>query len=91
MTLELSTIDSVFLYVTASAISLFFIVGLVLLVAILLLVSKVKKVVVKAEQAVESVEEATETLKHISSQATGPLAFVKVVKTIIELTNSKKK
>lgn len=90
MTLELSTIDSVFLYITASAISLFFIIGVVLLVAVLVLVNKVKKVVVKAEQAVESVEEATETLKHISGQATGPLALIKVVKAIVELTNKKK-
>lgn len=90
MTLELSTIDSVFLYITASAISLFFIVGVVLLITVLILVSKIKKVVVKAEQAVESVEEATETLKHISGQATGPLALFKVVKAIVELTNKKK-
>lgn len=88
--LHLSTLQSVFLIIVAVAISLFFVIGTALLVAALVLVSKVKKVVVKAEDAIESVEEATETIKHIGAQASGPMAIFKVVKTISDIVNNKK-
>ena len=88
--LHLSTLDSVFLIITAVAISLFFLIGAALLVAALVLVSKVKKVVAKAEAAIDSVEEATETIKNIGAQASGPLAFFKVIKSVVNIVNKKK-
>lgn len=88
--LHLSTLDHVFVIITAVAISLFFLLGAVLLIAALVLVSKIKKVVAKAEEAIDSVEEATETIKHIGAQATGPLAVFKVAKSIMDIVNRKK-
>jgi hypothetical protein len=88
--LQLSTTQSVFLIIVAVAISLFFVIGAVLLTAALMLVSKVKKVVAKAELAIESVEEATETIKHIGANAGGPLAIFKVIKSIHDIVNKKK-
>ncbi|HEY1064333.1 MAG TPA: hypothetical protein VGE30_03505 [Candidatus Saccharimonadales bacterium] len=90
MELQLSTLDQVFLIITASAVSLFFIVGVIVLITVLVLVSKIKKVVVKAEDAIESVEEATETIKNIGAQAGGPLAVFKVIKNIYDVMNKKK-
>lgn len=88
--LHLTTLNNVFLIITAVAISLFFIIGAALLVAALVLVSKVKKVVAKAEDAIDSVEAATETIKNIGAQASGPLAVFKVIKAISDIVNRKK-
>lgn len=89
--LQLSTTQSVFLIIVAVAISLFFLLAAVLTVVSLLLVSKIKKVVTKAETAIESVEEATETIKNIGSQASGPLAVFKIIKSLADMVNNKKK
>jgi hypothetical protein len=88
--LQLSTTQSVFLIIVACAISLFFVLGAALLVAVMVLVSKIKKVVAKAEDAIESVEEATETIKNIGNQASGPMAIFKVIKSVVEMANRKK-
>lgn len=88
--LQLSTTQSVFLIIVAVAVSLFFLIGTMLLVAALVLVSKVKKVIAKAESVIDSVEEATETIKDISLQARGPLAVFKVIKAIADIANRKK-
>lgn len=88
--LQLSTLQSVFLIIVAVAITLFFVLAASLTVVGLIIASKVKKVIAKAEEAIDSVEEATETIKHIGSQAGGPLAFFKVVKNIVEVVNRKK-
>lgn len=88
--LHLSTFQSVLLVVVAVAISLFFLLAAILAGLAISLVGKIKKVVVKAELAIDSVEEATETIKHIGSQAGGPLAVFKVIKNIIEVVNKKK-
>ena len=87
--LQLSTLDSVFLIITAVAISLFFLLGAALLVAVMVLVSKIKKVVAKAELAIDSVEEATEAIKNIGSQAKGPFAVIKIVKSVMDLVKKK--
>ncbi len=88
--LHLSTLQSVFLIIVAVAVSLFFIIGALLLGLAIALVSRVKKVVNKAEVAIESVEEATETIKNIGQNAGGPLAAFKVIKSIVEIVNRKK-
>lgn len=88
--LQLSTTQSVFLIIVACAISLFFILGAALLVAVMVLVSKIKKVVIKAEDAIESVEEATETIKNLGANASGPLAVFKIIKSFMDIVNRKK-
>jgi hypothetical protein len=85
----MSTTDTVFLIITACAISLFFVLGSVVLVVIIKLVSKVKAVVNKAEEAIDSVETATESLRNIGKQASGPVAALKVIGNIIKLVNRK--
>ena len=88
--LHLGTLDTVFLIITACAISLFFLISAALLAAALVLVGKIKKVVAKAESAIDSVEEATETIRNIGAQASGPLAIFKVIKSITDIVNRKK-
>lgn len=88
--LQLSTTQSVFLIIIAVAISLFFIIGTALLIAVMVLVSKIKKMVAKAEDAIDSVEEATTTIKNIGAQASGPLAFLKIIKGVVDVVNRKK-
>lgn len=87
--LHLSTYQAVLLAIVAFAISLFFVLGAVLLAAMLGLVKKVKKVVVKAESAIESAEEAAQTIRNIGAQADGPMAALKIIKSIRD-TFSKK-
>ena len=91
VTLTLSTYDTVMLSIVAITITIFFALGIALLIALLVLVSKVKKVAAKAEDAIDSVEAATEAIKHISNEATGPLAAFKVIKSIVDLVSKKGK
>ena len=86
----MSTVDSVFLIITACAISLFFLLGAVALVFVIKLIKSVKRAVAKAESAIDSVEAATETIKNIGVNASGPLAVYKVVKNIVNLMNRRK-
>jgi hypothetical protein len=51
----MSTVDTVFLIITASAISLFFILGVIVLGFVLKLIATIKNVVSKAEDAIDSV------------------------------------
>jgi hypothetical protein len=85
----MTTTDTVFLIITACAISLFFILGALVMIYVLKLISAIKKVVTKAEDAIETVESATETIKNIGQNASGPLAALKVVSNIIKLVNRK--
>jgi hypothetical protein len=86
----MSTVDTVFLIITACALSLFFILAAVLAGLGIALVAKVKKVIAKAEGAIDSVEAATATIKSIGDDAKGPFAAIKVVKSIIDLVNKHK-
>ena len=88
--LHLSTYQAVLLAIVAFAITLFFVLGAVLLAALLKLTSKVKGVVNKAEAAIISVEEATQTIKNIGAQADGPVSVAKAVKNIYDTFNRKK-
>lgn len=89
--LQLSTAQDVFLIIVVVAIALFFVVGTVLLIAALMLVSKVKKAIAKAEATLQSVEDATETLKTIGAKAGGPLAVLKIAKSIIDVASKAKR
>jgi hypothetical protein len=86
----MSTVDSVFLIITGCAISLFFLLGAVVLIYVLKLLKTVRRVVARAEDAIDSVEAATETIKNIGQNAGGPLAVFKLVKNIVNLMNRRK-
>ena len=83
----MSTLDTVFLIITACGITLFFLTGTVLLLVALKRVKSVKRVVAKAENVIDSVEEATDIIR----DASGPLAVFKVIKNITQLVHNKRK
>ena len=85
----MSTLDTVFLIITACAISLFFLLGAISLVFVLKLIKSLKRVAAKAESAIDSVEAATEVLKNVGHDASGPIAIFKVINNIIKLVNRK--
>jgi hypothetical protein len=76
----MSTVDTVFLIITACALSLFFLLGSVLMVCAIVVVNRAKKVVAKAESVVDSVEAAAEVFKDTH----GKLAIIKLVRNIIK-------
>ena len=88
--LHLSALDTVFLIITACAISLFFILAAAVSAAALVLIMKIKKVVAKAENAIDSVEEATATIRNIGAQASGPMAIFKVIRSILNMVDRHK-
>ena len=79
----MTSVDTVFLIITACAISLFFILGAVLVALTIGLVRKARKVIAKAEDAIDSVEAAAVVLKN----ARGPVGVFHLLKNIIELVN----
>ena len=91
VTLTLSTYDTVMLSIVAITISIFFLLGIALTICMIVLVAKIRKVAKKAEEAIDSVEAASEAIKHISAEATGPFALLKVVKSIIDFTSKRGK
>lgn len=90
-TLHLSTTQDVFLIIIISTIALFFFFGAVLLIVSIVLVSKVKKVILKAEETLQSVENATEAIKMVGSKVGGPLSVLKIIASILEVTNKRRK
>lgn len=90
MELHLAPLDQTLLIITSTAITVFFILGIVAVSMTLALISKIKSVVRKAEEAIDSVEEATQTIKNIGAQAGGPLAIFKIMKNIYDTFNRKK-
>lgn len=86
----MSTLDTVFLGVAACALALFFLIGSIVLVFVFKLIKSIKGVVAKAEEAIDSVEAASETIRNIGENASGPLAFAKVIRNIIHIVNRHK-
>ena len=82
-----TTTDSIFLIILSCLLSLFTLLGIVLLLVIIKLVGQVKRVVAKAEDVVDSVESAAEVLKDTQ----GKLAFFKLVRNIIKLAQRSRK
>lgn len=83
----MTTTDSIFLIVLSSLLSLFTLLGIVILIMVLKLLGNVKRVVAKAENVVESVESAAEVLKDTS----GRLAFFKLVRNIMKVVQRSQK
>jgi hypothetical protein len=83
----MTTTDTVMLIILTSLLSLFTLLGIVLLIAALKLVGSVKKVVAKADSVVDSVESAAEVIKDTQ----GRLAVFKLVRNIIKLVQRSRK
>lgn len=82
----MTTTDSVFLIILTSILSLFFLLGIVVLVMVLRVLASIKGVLARADHVVDSVEAAADVLK----DAGGKLAVFKVLKNIIDLVNHRK-
>jgi hypothetical protein len=82
-----TTTDSVFLIILTCLLSLFTLLGIVLLIVVIKLVGQVKRVVVKAEGVVDSVESAAEVIKDTQ----GKLAVFKLVRNIVKLVQRSRK
>lgn len=67
--------------------SIFLIVGIVFVIALIKLTKTIKHIVDKADQVIDNVESAAETFKNVA----GPLASGKVIMNIIDLVSRKGK
>lgn len=83
----MTTTDHVLLIILTTLLSIFFLLGITILVLVVKLVGSVKRVVIKAEGVVDSVESAAEVLKDTS----GRLAFLKLVRNIMKMAQKVKK
>jgi hypothetical protein len=75
--------ESILVIITSATLSVFLIAAIVVLVLIAKLLQAVRRIVERAERVVESAGEAAEMLKN----ASGPLAFFKVVGNIVRVVN----
>lgn len=83
----MNTAESILVIIVSTTLTLFLIVAIVTLILIAKLVTSVKRVVDHAEKVVETAGEAAEMLRN----ASGPLAFFKVVRNIIKNIDKMKK
>ena len=83
----MTTTDNVLLIILTSLLSLYFLLGIILLVLVIKTMHSVKRVVGKAEHVVDNAESVAEVLKDTS----GKLAFFKILHNIINLVNRRDK
>jgi hypothetical protein len=83
----MSTTDTVLLYILTITLSIFFLLGIILLIAIIRLVMSIKRTVRRAERVIDSVESAAEIFKDTE----GRLAFFKLVGNIMKMTKKARK
>jgi hypothetical protein len=83
----MTTTDHVLLIILTTLLSIFFLLGIAILVLVVKLIGSVKRVVAKAEGVVDSVESAAEVLKDTS----GRLAVLKLVRNIMKMAQKVKK
>jgi hypothetical protein len=81
----MTTTDQVLVIILTTLLSIFLILLIAAAIGALKVVSSVKRVVAKAEIVVDSVESATEVFR----DASGPLAFIKIVRNIMKATKRK--
>jgi len=79
--------QSILVIIVSALLSLFLILGIIMLVFAIKLVKTVRTVVKKAEQVIDSAEAATEMLKN----AGGPLAVLKVIRNIMKMADKFRK
>ena len=65
----MTTTDTVLLYILTITLSIFFLVGILVLIAVLRLIASVKRVVVRAEDVIDSVESAAEIFKNTEGRS----------------------
>lgn len=82
----MDTASQLLLIIVSSVLSVFLIVGIVLLVKLIKIAKSVDHIVVKAEGFVDSAEAAAEVLR----KSAGTLAFGKIVANIADLVKSHK-
>ena len=78
----MTTTDEVLLIILTSLLSIFFLIGIFVLVLVVKLLNNIKRVVAKAEGVVDSVEEVAE----VFTEARGPLTLFQVVKNLVKLS-----
>lgn len=83
----MNTTDNVLLIILTSLIGVLILVAIAVMIMALKVVAVIKRVVIKAEDVVVSVESATDIFKHTE----GRLAFFKLVRNIIKLTQKRSK
>jgi hypothetical protein len=83
----MNTTDQVLVIVLTVLLSVFFIMCIAVVTALLKLVNSVREVVAKAEEVVDSVESAAEVLRDTQ----GRLALFKLIRNIVKMMNGRKK
>lgn len=78
----MTTTDTVLLYIITIILSIFFLVGIVVLIALLRLIVAVKRAVARAEDVIDSVESAAEIFRDTE----GRLALFKLIRNIVKMT-----
>lgn len=82
----MTTTDQVLIIILSVLLSVFFALCIAVMIGVLKLIGSVRQIVDRAEEAVESVESAAEVLKNTS----GRLAFFKLIRNLIKMTQGKK-
>jgi hypothetical protein len=82
-----SNTDTVLLIIMTVFLSLFFLIGIIVLIALLRTIGNVKRVLYKAEDVIDTVESATEVLKDTQ----GRLALFKLISNIVKMVNKRSK
>ena len=83
----MTTTDNTLLIILTSLLSVFFLIWIFILIAVLKLLSNIKRVIAKAGDVVDSVESAAEVFKDTQ----GRLAFFKLVRNIFKMANKGRK
>jgi len=83
----MTTTEEVLVIVLVVLLSIFFTLCIVLVAGMIKLVSSLRAVAAKAEVAVDNVEAAAETLRN----ASGKMAFIKLLNNIIKMSNRSNK
>jgi|GEM_PF-623589 hypothetical protein len=78
----MTTTDTVLLSIITAILSIFFLLGIVVLIALLKLIASVKRAVARAEDVIDSVESAAEVLRDTE----GRLALFKLIRNIVKMT-----
>jgi len=82
----MTTTETVLVVILVILLSMFFLLCVVAMVYVVRVLKTVNRVADRAEEVVNSVEAAAEVLK----DASGKLAFAKILKNVVDLTQRKK-
>ena len=85
--MDLDTASQLLLIIVSSVLSVFLVVGIILIIKLIKVAKGVNHIVVKAEGLVDSAEAAADVLR----KSAGTLAFGKIVSNIADLVKNSKK